>query len=73
MTVSLENLMTVKQLATAYPAFTESMIRWWIFNADRNGFNACIIRVQGRVLIDRQAFERWLEAHRVGKLELLPQ
>lgn len=49
------------------------MIRGWIFNADRNGFSACIIRVQGRVLIDRQAFERWLEAHRVGKLEMLPQ
>lgn len=69
MTVALENLMTVKQLAAAYPAFTEPMIRWWIFNADTNGFNVCIIRIGGRVLIDRAAFEHWLEAHRVGKPE----
>ncbi|WP_416799471.1 DNA-binding protein [Ciceribacter azotifigens] len=66
MTVALENLMTVKQLAAAYPAFTEPMIRWWIFNADTNGFNVCIIRIGGRVLIDRAAFEHWLEAHRAA-------
>lgn len=66
MTVALENLMTVKQLAVAYPAFTEPMIRWWIFNAYTNGFNVCIIRIGGRVLIDRAAFEHWLEAHRAA-------
>jgi hypothetical protein len=66
MTVALENLMTVKQLAAAYPAFTEPMIRWWIFNANTNGFNVCIIRIGGRVLIDRAAFEHWLEAHRTA-------
>lgn len=59
----------VKQLAAAYPAFTEPMIGWWIFNADRYGFNVCIIRIGGRVLVDRVAFEHWLEAHRVGKPE----
>jgi hypothetical protein len=42
------------------------MIRWWIFNADTNGFNVCIIRIGGRVLIDRAAFEHWLEAHRAA-------
>jgi len=66
MTVALENLMIVKQHAAAYPAFTESMIRGWIFNVDRNGFNVCIIRIGGRVLIERAAFEHWLEAHRVA-------
>ena len=69
MTVNLKNLMTVKQLAAAYPAFTEPMIRWWIFNADTNGFDVCLFRVRGRILIDGQAVERWLEAHRVGKPE----
>ena len=69
MTVALETLMTVKQLAAAYPAFTEPMIRWWIFNADTNGFNVCIIRIGGRLLIDRVSFEHWLEAHRVSRLE----
>jgi hypothetical protein len=36
------------------------------FNVDRNGFNVCIIRIGGRVLIERAAFEHWLEAHRVA-------
>lgn len=44
------------------------MIRWWIFNADTNGFDVCMFRVRGRILIDGLA-ERWLETHRVGKPE----
>jgi hypothetical protein len=58
--------MIVKQLAAAYPRLYGSVFRWWISNVDRNGFNVCIIRIGGRVLIERAAFEHWLEAHRVA-------
>jgi len=36
--MKLEHLKTVKQLAGAHEALTEPMIRWWIFNAESNGF-----------------------------------
>lgn len=69
MSIDPKNLMTVKQLVATYPAFTEPMIRWWIFNADQNGMNMCLLRVRGRILIDNEAFGDWLETHRVGKPE----
>ena len=55
-------LSTVKNLPTIYPDanFTESSIRWLIFNAESNGFNACIRRIGRKVLIDLDAFEFWL-------------
>lgn len=66
--MDMTNILTVSQLSEANPAFTEPMIRWWIFNAEKNGFNACLVRVGGRVFVDRAAFERWLDQHRVEVL-----
>jgi hypothetical protein len=51
---------TVKQLPTLYPAFTESSIRWLIFNEKTNGFTCCIRRIGRKVLIDLDAFESWI-------------
>ena len=65
----MTNVLTVKQLAKLNPAFTESTIRWWIFNAVTNGFNVCLIRMKRRIYIDRQAFERWLERHRAAGMQ----
>lgn len=53
--------LTVKQLPAKYPAFTESAIRWAIFNRDRNGFSAVIRKVGKKVLIDEVAFVEWIE------------
>lgn len=66
--MKLENLMTIKQAAERHPALTEPMIRWWIFNADRNGLNRAIIRVGGRIFLDRIVFEEWFEDHRVERI-----
>ena len=66
--MKIEHLYTVAQLAQLNPAFSEATVRWWIFNAEANGFNKCIIRVGGRVFIDRVAFEAWLEEHRVEQV-----
>lgn len=64
--MDMTNVLTVKQLAKLNPAFSESTIRWWIFNAVSNGFNECLIRMKRRIYIDRLAFERWLEKHRAA-------
>lgn len=45
---------------------TESKIRWWIFHAESNGFDAAMIKIGGRVYIDKAAFNKWLESHRVA-------
>lgn len=67
--MDMTNVLTVKQLAELNPAFPESTIRWWIFNAVTNGFSECLIRMKRRVYIDRRAFERWLERHRAAALQ----
>lgn len=54
--------MTIKQTAAAFPAFTEGSIRWLWFNAEKNGFGACVRKVGKKVLIDRDAFINWIEA-----------
>jgi hypothetical protein len=56
-----------RYLIRAYPALTESSVRWLRFNGDVNGFNGCVLTVGRKVLIDADAFERWLESHRDGQ------
>lgn len=38
----------------------EGGLRWAIFNADKNGLASALRRVGRRVLIDEQAFHRWM-------------
>ena len=56
-------LSTVKKLPLLYPdaSFTESSVRWLIFNSRENGFDSCIRRIGRKVLIDVEAFEEWLD------------
>lgn len=56
-------LSTVRNLPSQYPdaGFTESSIRWLIFNSSENGFNHCIRRAGRKVLIDLDAFEEWMD------------
>jgi hypothetical protein len=35
--------LTICQTAQAYPAMTESALRWLRFNGDVNGFNRCVL------------------------------
>ncbi len=55
-------ILTVKQIASRYDAFTESTIRNWINDADNNGIHVCIVRPPNvrRVFIDIVKFEQWL-------------
>jgi hypothetical protein len=59
--------LTIRQTAQAYPAMTESALRWLRFNGDANGFNRCVLAVGRKLLIDADAFEQWLESHRNGQ------
>lgn len=65
MSTILEAL-TFRQAAARYPAFTESAFRWLRFNGIETGFDTCVIKVGRRVLLDTEAFERWLASHKVS-------
>lgn len=56
--------MTVRQTALEYPALTESSLRWLRFNGSQNGFDACVIKLGRRILLDAEEFERWLQGYR---------
>ena len=63
-------LLTVRQIAQKYPAFTEDSVRWAIFCARSRGSSAApnhyaelrpaLIRLGRRVLIDERRFLRWV-------------
>ena len=59
-----DNILTIDQLVTAFPAFGEKTVRWWIYNGKSNGFEACLIRIGSRIYIDRKRFVEWLKSHR---------
>lgn len=56
---------SVKQIPILYPGvFTESSVRWLIFNEKQNGFSDCVRRIGKKVLIDLDAFEKYIDASR---------
>lgn len=60
--ISVEDFVTIRQLTTTNPAFTEGGIRALIFRADHNGFHSCIRRIGRKILISKSAFSQWIEA-----------
>lgn len=44
-----ENILTIDQLVSTFPAFGEKTVRWWIYNGKSNGFEACLIRIGSRM------------------------
>jgi hypothetical protein len=60
--VSVDDYVTIRQLATKYPAFTEGGIRALIFRSKSNGFDSCIYRIGRKILISKSAFSHWIEA-----------
>ena len=55
--------LTVRQFACKYPAFSESSLRWLIFNQAENGFSAAFVKLGRRVLIDVQKFFQAVDAN----------
>jgi hypothetical protein len=57
-----KRLATPKRIPEIYPGvFSESSIRWLIFNEKSNGFSGCVRRIGRKVLIDLTAFEDWID------------
>ena len=59
-TNTLPQWATAKQLPVLQPAFSESAIRWHIFNARQNGLQPHIRRVGRKVLINVAGFGVWI-------------
>lgn len=64
--VDYQELRTVKQLAAEATFVTESKLRWWIFHADKCGIASALVKIGGRVYIDRSEFNVWLESQRMA-------
>jgi len=60
----MKNLMTVKQLAEAVPAFTVGGIRNLLFYDTDNFRTRCSIKVGAKVMLDAEQVESWLNDHR---------
>lgn len=58
--VPTNRFLTVKQFPSYCEAFSESGLRWLIFNEKANGFCRCIRRVGRKILIDVVEFENWI-------------
>lgn len=64
-------LLTVRQFAEKHSAFTQGSLRNLIFNAQPrvtrkatipgNGFDACMVRMGRKILIDETKFFGWLD------------
>lgn len=66
MALKLENLMDLDVLSEQTPALTKRMLQHWLAT-NMDGFReACTMKVQRRVLFDKEAVERWLERHMQG-------
>lgn len=62
-TVANRKLQSIRDFAANGP-FSESSLRWYVFNAESNGMAAAgaVIRCGRRVFIDPDGFDRWLVA-----------
>lgn len=60
-------LMTLKQTAEQYPAFTVASLRWHLHRRSTSGLSKATVKVGRRVYVDSEAFEQWLENQREEK------
>lgn len=64
MTIVPKRLAPIKKIPEQYNgSFTESGLRWLVFNEHSNGFARCVIRIGRKILIDLDAFEEWIADH----------
>lgn len=60
-------LRTIRQLSAELQGtggFSESSLRWIMFNRDTNGFGKAVVKVGRRVFVDVDRFNAWLESQR---------
>lgn len=60
-TLSLDDLLTIEQLAERYPSFLSiNTLRWQLRHRDTNGLRAACVQLGRKLLISKTAYERWL-------------
>lgn len=66
--ITVPNLMTVRQFAENFPAFSTGAIRNYIFFEESNGLqvNKVIKRVGKKILIDVERFFQWIDNQNKG-------
>ncbi len=58
-----KRLASPKKIPEIYPGvFSESSIRWLIFNEKQNGLSCCLRRIGRKILIDLDQFESWIDS-----------
>lgn len=57
----MPSFLTIKQLASKYPSFSESSLRYLIFNSKENKLDKAIYRVGKKILIKEELFFLWIE------------
>ena len=50
----------------AGPTLTVATLRWWYFQRHTNGFDRCVVKIGGRLYVDRVEFGKWLDSQRVA-------
>lgn len=65
--ITQKRFSTVRQMAELYPAFSEYSIRWLIYNEKTNGFSVCVRRIGGKIVIDLDEFEAWINGKKEDK------
>lgn len=60
-------LTSPKEFILTHPQFSMGWLRKTIFNGKENGFDAVVIRLGRKVMLDLDRFEAWLEEHRGGE------
>jgi len=65
--MDIKRYVTPKKIPTLFPGtFSESSVRWLIFNENTNGFSKCVRRIGRKVLIDLDQFEMWIDQQGQG-------
>lgn len=56
------NLATIREFCRVNGWLRPGTLRYWIFHHERYGFTNCFLHVGGKVLIDIDRFDAWIEA-----------
>ena len=58
---------TIKQTAKLYSdLYTESALRGLIAKSKDNGFDKCLRRIETKIIINLDEFEKWIEEHKAN-------
>ncbi len=56
-----DRLLTPRQLAAAYPAFSIGSIRWLLFRRETNGLESAVRYAGRKLIVSEQRFLAWLD------------